>query len=147
MRKQKLCGFKVMETASDEAQSPWHHSLCPFQDTLLLAYLFRPLLAQILWFLWSGLEAQGFLCSHKCNLFFCLQFQDLFFTFQNCRPSGCHVPSHILFYVHWVLVTFTQVQTVPFLFPFSLLLIKSYVQTKEPESSLGQWNTLICFYV
>lgn len=44
----------------------------------------------------------------------------------------------MVFHVLWVLVTFTKVQTVPFPPPlFSLLLIKSYVQTKGTESCLS----------
>ena len=151
MRKQKLCEFKVMETASDWPQSVWLHSPCPLQGTLVVDP-FRPLLAQILCFLSSCLEAQGLLCSHKCDPFFCLQLQDFFFFFNFfCIPQlqtfwlSCSL-SHALLCSLGSSHIYTSTNS-PFLFPFSLLLIKSYVQTKEPESSLGQWNTLICFYV
>lgn len=44
-----------------------------------------------------------------------------FFTFHDCRPSGCQVPSHVLFYVHWVLVIFNTSTDSPVSFPLSFL--------------------------
>lgn len=149
MRKQKLCELKVMETASDWPPSVWLQTPCPFPDTL------PPMISSgACWPRFcdcSGvvLKAQGLFCSLKLSLFFCLQFRDLslhstpadllvvMFPFtEYFMSSGFQSHLHKYKQSHFFLP-----------YPFSLLLIKSYVQTKQPESYLGQWNTLICFYV
>ena len=70
-----------------------------------------------------------------------------FFTFHKGRPSGCPVPSHAVFMSSGSQSLCPSTNS-PISFPcsFSPLLIKSYLQTKEPGSYLGRWNIFICFY-
>lgn len=140
MSKQKLCEFKVMETAFDGPQPGLQSPGGPFQDTLL-ADVFQP---SLLWFCDSSgavVEVLGWLRSPRLSLFFVYGFTVLLYIPQ-LQTFWLPCSLSVVFFVLWVLVTFSF-----FPYPFSLLLIKSYVQTKEPESYLVQRNILICFYV
>ena len=72
-----------------------------------------------------------------------------FFNLHDCSPSGDRVPSHLVFYVHWALVTFTQVHTIPFVFPLAFLpaLNKKLCTNQRARKLSWPVGYTLCFYV